>query len=155
MIAKDWRGAEMEVQASSVSETTKQDASVLGSCEQRKFAPAPIWTAAMLADLKKGVKGSKWSQTMAECVLRQPWALHDVRSLPLGAPIPMRKQLTGEPVAGKPHTGFGGRGRREPFPTPIQHLSRRRSDVFNPIDLTCLRAPAASAGRSPIWPSPE
>jgi hypothetical protein len=32
----------------------------------------------------------------------------------------MRKQLTGEPVAGKPHTGFGGRGRRAPFPTPIQ-----------------------------------
>ena len=32
----------------------------------------------------------------------------------------MRKQPTGEPVAGKPHTGFGGRGRREPFPTPIQ-----------------------------------
>ena len=24
----------------------------------------------------------------------------------------MRKQLTGEPVAGKLHTGFGGRGRR-------------------------------------------
>ena len=50
----------MEVQASSVSETTKQDASVLGSCVQRKFAPAPIWTEAMLAALKKGVKGSKW-----------------------------------------------------------------------------------------------
>ena len=32
----------------------------------------------------------------------------------------MRKQLTGEPVAGKPHTGFGGRGRRPSFPTPIQ-----------------------------------
>jgi hypothetical protein len=31
----------------------------------------------------------------------------------------MRKQLTGEPVAGKPHTGFGGRGRLPPFPTPI------------------------------------
>ena len=31
----------------------------------------------------------------------------------------MRKQLTGEPVAGKPHTGFGGRGRRSPFPTHI------------------------------------
>ncbi len=29
----------------------------------------------------------------------------------------MWKQLTGEPVAGKPHTGFGGRGRRAPFPT--------------------------------------
>jgi hypothetical protein len=32
----------------------------------------------------------------------------------------MRKQLTGEPVAGKLHTGFGGRGRCKPFPTPIQ-----------------------------------
>ena len=44
----------MEVKASSVSETTKQDAGVLGCCVQRKFAPAPIWTAAMLAALKKG-----------------------------------------------------------------------------------------------------
>ena len=59
MIAKDWRGTEMEVKASSVSETTKQDAGVLGCCVQRKFAPASIWTAAMLAALKKGVKGSK------------------------------------------------------------------------------------------------
>ena len=50
----------MKVKASSVSETTKQDAGVLGCCVQRKFAPAPIWTAAMLAALKKGVKGSKW-----------------------------------------------------------------------------------------------
>jgi hypothetical protein len=34
----------------------------------------------------------------------------------LGAPIPMRKQLTGEPVAGELSTVFGGgRGRREPF----------------------------------------
>jgi len=32
----------------------------------------------------------------------------------------MRKQLTGEPVAGELHTGFGGRGRRQPFPTPIR-----------------------------------
>ena len=58
----------MEVKASSVSETTKQDAGVLGSCVQRKFAPAPIWTEAMLAALKKGVKGSKWP--MAKCLLR-------------------------------------------------------------------------------------
>ncbi|MDP1638219.1 MAG: hypothetical protein Q8L62_09150 [Candidatus Nitrotoga sp.] len=29
----------------------------------------------------------------------------------VGVPIPMRKQPTGEPVAGKSHTGFGGRGR--------------------------------------------
>src|SRR5947208_6137836 len=34
-------------------------------------------------------------------------------------PIPMRKPPTGEPCAGEPHARFGGRGRREPFPTPI------------------------------------
>src|SRR2546426_11024647 len=50
----------MRVEASPVSETTKRDASVLGSCVQRKFAPAPIWTEAMLAALQRGVKGGKW-----------------------------------------------------------------------------------------------
>lgn len=50
----------MRVEASPVSETTKRDASVLGSCVQRKFAPAPIWTKAMLAALQIGVKGGKW-----------------------------------------------------------------------------------------------
>ena len=32
----------------------------------------------------------------------------------------MWKQLTGEPVAGELHSGFGGRGRLSSFPTPIQ-----------------------------------
>lgn len=50
----------MTVEASTVSETTKQDAGVLGSCVQRKFVPAPIWTEAMLAALQRGVKGGKW-----------------------------------------------------------------------------------------------
>jgi RNA-directed DNA polymerase len=50
----------MEIEASPVSETTKRDASALGSCEQRKFVPAPIWTEAMLAALQRGVKGGKW-----------------------------------------------------------------------------------------------
>src|SRR6266404_3047847 len=66
---------------------------------------------------------------MAECLLRRSGAFHDVRSSPISAPIPMRKQLTGEPVAGELHTGFGGRGRRQPFPTPIQRrlsLERHR-----------------------------
>ena len=49
----------MRVEASPVSETTKRDASVLGSCVQQKFAPAPIWTEAMLAALQRGVKGGK------------------------------------------------------------------------------------------------
>ena len=47
----------MIIEASPVSETTKRDASVLESCVQRKFAPAPIWTEAMLAALQIGVKG--------------------------------------------------------------------------------------------------
>ena len=59
------------------------------------------------------------SPTMAERLLRRSWAVHDVRGPSIGAPIPMWKQLTGEPVAGKPPTGFGGRRRRSPFPTPI------------------------------------
>ena len=50
----------MTVEASIVSETTKQDAGVLGSCVQRKFVPAPIWTEAMLAALQRGVQGGKW-----------------------------------------------------------------------------------------------
>ena|SRR5437773_6831612 len=49
-------------------------------------------------------------------------------------PIPMRKPPTGEPCAGEPHARFGGRGRREPFPTPYQSL-------FYPTGLT-------------NWPSP-
>src|SRR5215470_5959550 len=35
----------------------------------------------------------------------------------VGEPIPMRKPPTGEPCAGELHARFGGRGRREPFPT--------------------------------------
>ncbi|MDR3379551.1 MAG: hypothetical protein P4M03_03700 [Cupriavidus basilensis] len=45
------------------------------------------------------------------------WALAMDRVRYVGEPIPMCKQLTREPVAGKPHTGFGGRGRRSPFPS--------------------------------------
>lgn len=50
----------MEVEASTVSGTTKQGAGVLGSCEQQKFTPVSIWTDAMLAALQRGVKGGKW-----------------------------------------------------------------------------------------------
>jgi RNA-directed DNA polymerase len=49
----------MIIEASPVSKTTIQDASVLECCVQRKFAPAPIWTEAMAA-LQTGVKGGKW-----------------------------------------------------------------------------------------------
>ncbi|MGF6935141.1 hypothetical protein OKW41_004303 [Paraburkholderia sp. UCT70] len=50
----------MKIEASPVSETTKQDADAPGSCVQRKFASASIWTDAMLAALQNGVKGGKW-----------------------------------------------------------------------------------------------
>ena len=43
-----------------------------------------------------------------------------------GHEIPMWKQLTGEPVAGEPHSGFGGRGWRSPFPTPIRRTQGGR-----------------------------
>jgi hypothetical protein len=52
--------AEMEIEASTVSETAKQDAGALGCCVQRKFASASVWTEAMLAALQRGVKGGKW-----------------------------------------------------------------------------------------------
>ena len=60
MIAKDRNEAKMKIEASPVSETTRRDAGALGSCVQRKFAPATIWTDAMLAALQNGVKGGKW-----------------------------------------------------------------------------------------------
>ena len=60
MIAKVWKEAEMRAEASTVSETTRRDAGVLESCRQRKFAPVSIWTEAMLAALKSGVRGGKW-----------------------------------------------------------------------------------------------
>src|ERR1017187_8219117 len=68
----------MEIEASSVSGTTKQDAGALGSCVQRKFAPAPVWTEAMLAALQIGVKGGKWHSLIDKVsrveTLRLGWA---------------------------------------------------------------------------------
>jgi RNA-directed DNA polymerase len=51
---------------------------VLESCVQRKFAPAPIWTEAMLAALQTGVKGGKWHSLIDKVsrpeTLRLGWA---------------------------------------------------------------------------------
>jgi len=68
----------MIIEASPVSKTTIQDASVLECCVQRKFAPAPIWTEAMLAALQTGVKGGKWHSLIDKVsrpeTLRLGWA---------------------------------------------------------------------------------
>ena len=53
----------MRIEASLVPETAKRDASAPGRCVQQKIALASIWTDAMLAALKSGVKGGKWHCT--------------------------------------------------------------------------------------------
>ncbi len=74
----------MIIEASPVSKTTIQDASVLESCVQRKFAPAPIWTEAMLAALQIGVKGGKWHSLIGKQKHRpgQGRCLHDHKQWP-------------------------------------------------------------------------
>src|SRR5262249_28671866 len=74
--------------------------------------------------------------TLAQCLLRGTGAVHPSCSLCAGASIPMRQPPTGEPCAGEPPARFGGRGGREPFPTPM-HV------VFTlPHPLSPLRFPA-------------
>src|SRR5450759_1340933 len=68
---------------------------------------------------------------MADCLLRRSWAVHDVRSPSISAPIPMWTQLTGEPAAGEPHSGFGGRGRSSTLPTPLR-LKNSDLEIVNP-----------------------
>jgi len=48
----------------------------------------------------------------------------------------MRTSPTGEPCAGELHARFGGRGGREPFPTPIPVIRFKRdprSDWWIPL----------------------
>ena len=93
----------------------------------RRFCSSPLASVTTPAEAPTRSRTMpERSQTMAECLLRRSWTVHDGRGPSIGAPIPMRKQLTGEPVAGELHTGFGGRGWRAPFPTPI--LGRLPSD---------------------------
>ncbi len=73
------------------------------------------WSERMLAALVNGVRGGKWP--LAQCLLRCAGAFHHDRSPRPGAPIPMRKQPTGEPCAGDPLARFGGRG-GESLPYP-------------------------------------
>ena len=98
-------------------------------------AAAPTWSRTMPTR----------SPTMAELLLRCSWAVHDVRSPSLGVPIPMRKQPTGEPVAGEPHTGFGGRGRGSPLPTPILTPHECLSSI-------CLSTSSMPLGARPLFP---
>ena len=64
----------------------------------------------------------------------------------------MWKQLTGEPVAGELHSGFGGRGRRLPFPTPIHGLGNEIVDLLdgNPVDTPCQLARYDSVTPIPV-----
>src|SRR4029434_498814 len=77
------------------------------------------------APAEAGKTSGLWSyperpSALAECFLCCSGAFHPSGSLWAGTPIPMRKLPTGEPCAGEPLARFGGRGGREPFPTPIK-----------------------------------
>src|SRR6202022_4318764 len=61
---------------------------------------------------------------------------------------PDEEQLpTGEPYAGKPPVRFGGRGGRQPFPTPIvDHGGCSAIDAGNRQELPRIEARAADEG---------
>ena len=77
-------------------------------------------------DLAPQVRGAR-SQSLRSTEGLQEQTVHHDRGPDAGEPIPMRKPLTGEPYAGEPHVRFGGRGGREPFPTPINARTQRIS----------------------------
>src|SRR5918996_2728330 len=72
---------------------------------------------------------SRGSSALAQYILRGPGTVHHDCSLEASEPIPMRKPPTGEPCAGEPHARFGGRGRRKPFPTPINSRKHHRNTL--------------------------
>ena len=84
----------MEIAASIVSATTRPDAGALGSCEQRKFAPASIWTAAMLAALEIGVTGRKWHSLIDKVYRLETLELGWVHT-PIPSPSPRSTALSG------------------------------------------------------------
>ena len=67
------------IEASTVSAMTSRDADAPGSCVQRKTASASIWTEAMLAALKSGVKGGRWHSLIDKVYRRETLEL---RSFP-------------------------------------------------------------------------
>ena len=93
LIVKDRMEAKMEIAASIVSATTRPDAGALGSCEQRKFAPASIWTAAMLAALEIGVTGRKWHSLIDKVYRLETLELGWVHT-PIPSPSPRSTALS-------------------------------------------------------------
>jgi hypothetical protein len=148
-----------ESQASAVPEKATQGAEIQG--RNWSWVEATVWNERMLAALGNGVKGGKWPSEVAQCFLRYPRAVHHGYGPCVGEPIPMRKLPTGEPCAGEPHARFGGRGRRKPFPTPIEPpetyvvmysmpvVSGVPSRVLSQRPLHAVRLPRAPQSASP------
>ena len=63
----------------------------------------------------------------------------------------MRKLPTGEPCAGEPHARFGGRGRREPFPTPIKFSLRLKVRDFKHPRKGTLKRPRMKKSSLKSW----
>ena len=95
---------------------TTQDPEAIERRERFCWVEAGVWTDRMLAALGNGVKGGKWTSTVAEFLLRRAWPVHLYADVHCSEPIPMRKHLTGEPYAAEPHVRFGGRGGLSPSP---------------------------------------
>ena len=62
----------------------------------------------------------------------------------------MRKPPTGEPCAGKPPARFGGRGGREPFPTPILGEVKGQGKYVVRSGTTFLQAISLAGGFTPF-----
>jgi hypothetical protein len=61
----------------------------------------------------------------------------------------MKKLPTGEPYAGKPPVRFGGRGGRQPFPTPIDSMRARVTAYTRATVFLAARRPAKPAPAKP------
>src|SRR5262249_39728362 len=62
----------------------------------------------------------------------------------------MRKPPTGEPCAGEPPARFGGRGGREPFPTPIHYSVRYSPKTYSEKRNGFRRLLRAFGGSTPV-----
>jgi len=84
--------------------------------------------------------------TLAKCLLRERRAVRPSHGLANRERPPMRKPPTGEPYAGKPPVRFGGRGRRQPFPTPIEQCIKQRRWTRRPAAASSRPRPVGRGG---------
>ena len=135
---------------------TTQDPEAIERRERFCWVEAGVWTDRMLAALGNGVKGGKWTSTVAEFLLRRAWPVHLYAGVHYSEPIPMWKHLTGEPYAAEPHVRFGGRGGLSPS-RPLSGANRKTvgATLVANITLFVAQRPAqdfANIGLRQVFP---